>query len=187
MRETAFLLIPDHRARARRRMITPLRDKPRMLALVSALAAGVQEVEEITFSLIVSRTLAASTGAQLDQWGALVGEPRDGLEDADYRRFVEARILVNLCDSTTDPILAIWEKVTGPGWVRERGIYPAAFALETTRGALMTLPILRRVRRMMVDVKPIGVAMYRVEALTGGFGFGPPYTGFGAGGFARSF
>ena len=186
MSEDGLLHNPDLRARMRATLPSQFHT-PKMLAFVDGLARGAQEIEDLTFSLIVSRTLAAAAGAQLDQWGKLVGEERVGLGDTDYRRFIEARILVNLCESETDEIIAIWAKVAGPGWVRHRFIYPAGHQLEVNRRTAMTLPILRRVRRMMVDVRPIGQTMYRVESLVGGFGLGPSYTGLDAGGLARSF
>lgn len=185
MSETNVLYIPNHRELQRQRMLSQFRDKPRLMALMAGCARGIQELEDITFSLIVSRSLELATGAQLDQWGRLVGEERLGLVDAEYRRFIEARILVNRCNSTTDELIVIWEKITG-GTVRHRDLFPAGLQLETVRPRFLEGPTKRRVRRMMVDVRPMGVTMLRVEALAGGFGFGSPWTGFSAGGFART-
>ncbi len=185
--ETNLIHIPDHAETLRDRTLSQWRDKPVIQALIRALGRGIQEVEEVGFDLLVSRTLAASTGAQLDQWGGIVGELRYGLGDADYRRFIEARILANTSSGNIDDTYAVWAKVTGPGTARHREMWPAGGQLEVIRGAALVPSVRRRIRRLTIDVKPAGVTMYRVEALRGAFGFGAPYTGFDAGGFARSF
>lgn len=64
------------------------------LSLVTALAGGsstLQDQEDVTYSLWRQRSgLALAVGVQLDQWGELLGIPRQGWTDDSYR----ARILV---------------------------------------------------------------------------------------------
>ncbi len=184
--EIDLIHVEDHTAQLRAQVYSQFRSAPIMQALITAIGRGLQELEEVGFSLIVSRTLEAAAGAQLRQYGAIVGEAQGTLTDAEYRRFIQARIMVNVCPGNTDSILAIWELITN-GTPRHRQMFPAGFQLETIRRTRMALPMLRRVRRMMEDVRPMAITMYRVEASSGGFGFGGSYTAFDAGGFARSF
>ena len=164
--------IADHRARARAHLLSQYADKPRMRALVDALADGCQRCEDEAFDLLVSTTLTAAQGKHLDQWGAIVGEARGGLVDQDYRRFIQARILVNNCEGTTDEVLAIWSLLTEPYVEIEHLNYaPATFYLRVLRDAYMSDARAARVGTTMRAVKPAGVAMMLVESVPGAFGF----------------
>ena len=118
-----------------------------------------------------------------------MGETRGILGDVDYRRFIQARILVNVCKSTPDELIAIWKLVMDSARVRlvVPGA-PAFYSLEAIRGSWLTEGLRRRVRRIMADCKPAGVAMELIEALPGPFGLDNtflPVSGFGAGVLAR--
>lgn len=184
---TQIVYLPDVRARAVERLLAQFRDKPRIVALVSALAAGGQLSEDLSFSLIFSRRIEASSGAQLDQWGALVGEPRGGLDDDDYRRFIRARLLANRTSSTTDDIIRIAQLTTEPSEVRHYTMYPAGYTLYVLRRIAMTEVMRRRVRRMLDSVKPAGVQYHAIEAVDGYFGFAedPVALGYNRGRFSR--
>lgn len=195
-----LVYIPDVREQMLSRLLSQFRDKPRFRALIEGLSAGAQACETLNFELIVSRSLDASTGAQLRQYARLVGEDPGDLSDPDLRRFILARILANTCDSNTDPLIEIWRIIVGPNaFVRHRYMHPMGFQMEAIRSSFMTAPIRRRVRRIMEDVRPISETMFRVEGVIGGCGLSdnfatpyndgltPAYTGLNAGPMARSF
>lgn len=170
---TNLVLIPDHKDQAVANLLLQLR-QPRITSLARALAEGAQTMEDELFGLIVNRELGAATGASLEQWGAVVGEQRGGLTDAEYRRFIEARILANNSGGSTDEMIKIWELVTGPSVsVQHFQIFPATFHLQVVRAVAMTDEVTRRVVRIMDDAKPSGIAMTLVEAVVGYYGFSP--------------
>jgi hypothetical protein len=189
----------DHAVRMVRKMLQQHRTRPRIVALVQALAAGVQALEDDVDDLIALRTIADSEGAALRQWGSLVGEQPAGLDDDDYRRFIMARILANKSDCTTEEILTIWRMVVDPETldvgtvdIREASFYPAMFKLEVIRDIEMTAVYRRRVGRLMRDAKPMGITLRLVEAERDFFGFAEDTrdgrTGFDAAGkLARTF
>jgi hypothetical protein len=185
--ETQLAYIPDHGDRAVGKVLSQFKRKPRIAALIRALASGTQELEDELFSLIVSRTLTAATGAELDQWGSVVGEPRGSLGDSDYRRFIRARTMVNVCKGDVDSLIAIWQVVMGTEDVRFLPTYPAGYRLQAVRSALLPEYVRRRARRIMVDPKPGGVTSVCVEARRGFFGFSgnPDALGFDVGRYAR--
>lgn len=181
--------VPDHADRALAAMLFQDRAQPRIRALIQALGDGVQVVEDQIMDLSVGRVLSLATGVQLDRWGDLVGEPRGALLDVDFRRFIRARILVNVCNGTPDELIAIYELVmdaqrvcfTMPG-------APAFFCLTAIRGSWLSTGLRRRVRRLMGDARPAGVAMELIEVLPGPFGFDDvllPVLGLNAGVLAR--
>lgn len=182
MPEIAY--IPDHRERAVNALLSQYQHAPRIVALVRALAGAVQAIEDSAFDLLVSSTLTAASGDLLDQWGRIVGERRGGLDDADYRRFIEARILANRSGGTTDRLIRVFSIVAGPGEVRHFDLFPAGFALTIKRDAPLDDAIRRRVRALMESIKPAGVGLSLIEASPAAFQLdsGP---GFGRGELSR--
>lgn len=69
--------------------------KTRWLELLGAIAAEVQEVEDMWLAMLASNAIDDATGAQLDQIGGLVAQPRGGASDADYRRRIRAKVATN--------------------------------------------------------------------------------------------
>ena len=154
---------PDHRARALSDLVSAYRGRPRIEALVEALAGGAEAAEDETFGLLLSHTLTAAQGALLDQWGALVGEARQGLDDEDYRRFIRARLLANRSQGTVPELVAVFSIITEPGAVRYHDHFPAGFRLTVYRPSPMSAQLRGRVRRMMYAIKPAGVGMTLAE------------------------
>lgn len=184
---TDLVYVADHARRSARRLLSQDWDKPRMVALAEALGAGTQGLEDVTFDLLIGRRLEAATGAQLDQWGSIVGEARGAIDDRDYRRFIEARILANISKGTVDDVLGVWERVTYPANIRYQAMYPAGFKLYAVRPKWLAPRMRRRIRRIMEDVRPAGVTLALIEALGGYFGFegGEASAGYNVGKFAR--
>ena len=152
--------------------------KPRIRALCRALGGGAQAQEDMAFDVQVSTTLEDATGHALDQWGELVGEQRGPLSDNDYRPFIYARLLANRCAGTIDSdeetvgLLEVLEACTGD-FVRvwHEDNFPAGLYLVVERRSFMTLPMLRRVSRLMEQVRPAGRHMTVIETVVGGYGF----------------
>lgn len=170
--------IPDHPARAVRRLLSQDRDadKPRMRAFVRALGEGCQALEDQVADLIGGRSVLTATGRPLDQWGAIVGEQRGGLADDDYRRFILARIAANRCQGDAEGILLVWSLVTAPSsQTRMWPLYPG-WSLVVVRSEFLSEPVRRRARRMMNDIHTMGCQMELVEALDGYVGLdGDPF------------
>jgi len=169
---TSLVLIPDHEDLAVEDLIGELR-MPRITALVRAMAAGAQVMEDQTFALIVDRDLNTATGKALQQWGAIVGEQPGGLDDDTYRRFIQARILANRSGGSTDELIAIWKLVVAPYVsVTETPLYPAGLQLVVVRDLPMSAEQARRVGRIMLGTaRPSGISIDLIEAVTGYLGF----------------
>lgn len=156
--------IPDHSDRAQERKTTGFRGSDNMVALLEAIGEGAQALEDELFDILISTYLSTARGDQLDQWGATVGEPRQGLSDDEYRVFIQGRILVNLSDGTPPDLIEIYQTLTAPSVVRLWELHPHAFHLTAYRQTFMAQNIRRRIRRMMTDAKPAGHEMVLTES-----------------------
>lgn len=166
-----LVYVADWPARASKALLGLDWSKPRIVALAEALGEGSQALEDVTFDVLLSTRLEAASGSTLDLYGGIVGERRGPLGDEDYRRFIQARILTNITDSTIDEMIAIFALVTYPGEVEYMPMYPAGGTLQVLRQSWLSDRMRRRIRRIMDDAKPAGVAIELIEALPGFFGF----------------
>lgn len=99
--------VPDHVAAALGRLIEQFKNQPNIKALVSALAGPSQPLEAAYWQLLTQRTIYTGIGNVLDAIGNLVGQPRNGLSDSDYRRYLLARISTNDSGGLVNELLTI--------------------------------------------------------------------------------
>jgi hypothetical protein len=97
----------DHVAGAIGRLREQFKDKPNIVALLSALVRPSQAIENTLQDMLVFRTVDRATGVNLDRLGKIVGQPRNGLVDDDYRRYIRARIAANRSRGTVNDILKV--------------------------------------------------------------------------------
>lgn len=120
----------NHEDRAKAKLLMQYREKPRFEAVVSAIAAEVQELEDALHTLNTGRALPTAVGAQLDVLGRIVGQGRLNLSDTQFRRYISARIALNNSSGTIPEVRAIFASLAAIGSaveVHER--FPAAFVL----------------------------------------------------------
>ncbi len=67
-----------------------------------------QQIEDLLQQLLIGLLdIDNSVGVQLDGIGKLVGQVRDGLEDAAYRRYLRARIVANKSDGLINDLILV--------------------------------------------------------------------------------
>ena len=179
----------DHVDRALAAIVTKL-EKPNVCSLVRVAALEIEEFEDTAWAAIAERRLETAVGANLDQYGKLVGEPRNGLNDLDYRAFIGARIRSNLSNGTVGEMQVILgiigRALTG---VQYLPLYPAAMSFGYVTETPAQDPVAARIVAQMTEVAPAGVEVaYIVEATEGYFGFDgdPEALGFNEGIFSRT-
>jgi hypothetical protein len=83
-------------------------DKPKIIALVTALAHTFQQADDLLQLLQFHWSLDDAEGVQLDHLGQFVGQPRDmGDTDDEYRPMIAARSLANRSCGTTEELIEI--------------------------------------------------------------------------------
>ena len=149
----------DHGGVAVERLLEEFHDLPRMEAMVRDLVELLQPLEDLAWQLLRERYLFAvdgygpAVGEQLDGLGAILGEPRAGRVDDEYRDFLQVRILVNNSDGTWPDLHAILDLL--PLVVQEaEELWPAHIWIEAT-GALYGYQAWRYLR----EAKAAGVGL----------------------------
>lgn len=159
--------VADHKRKAvEEELLSQFAGKPRITALIKALAQGVQYLEDMQFDLATGSTLTAATGRELDLWGQLVDERRLGLDDDSYRAVIQTKIRALRTNGTIDDLVDIFKALTDADEVRYFHHYPAGYRLTAYRDEPMSDERVRRVKRIMELCRPAGVGMVLAEAVT---------------------
>lgn len=75
--------------------------------LLIVLTRPAQELESVLYALYTDRTVERAIGTQLDVIGRIVGQPRNGMVNDDYRRYIRARIVANRSNGTIEDLILI--------------------------------------------------------------------------------
>jgi hypothetical protein len=103
--------ITDHVDAAIDRLPEQHKGKTKIEALISALTDPFQTLENGLWQLLTERGVDTAVGVQLTAIGDLVGEPRAGDVDDDYRPRIRARIATNKSTGTISDILTVSRNV----------------------------------------------------------------------------
>ena len=178
----------DHVERRLARLVTIFR-KDRIEFMVTIFGEELQEIEDSLYNLIVENYMATAVGRQLDVWGMIVGEPRNGLTDGEYRGFINARILTNSSEGTIDrmtEILSVIGRAVDGIPTVYFPLYPAAMFFSLVTNETISADTAARIKAQMLQAAPAGVDISFIQiAPEGFFGFegDPDALGFGEGQF----
>jgi hypothetical protein len=101
------------------------RDRPNIVALIDLLASEVDNLETALTQLQTIMQIRASSGAQLDLLGRVIGEPRQGFDDAAYQLHLLARVWLNRGSGTGEDLLKMFGLLL-PGYALALREYPPA-------------------------------------------------------------
>lgn len=163
--------------------------RPNASAILKAIMAEVQSLEDMAYSLTFDRLLSSAYGAGLDQVGALVGQDRPSDDDDEFRAYISARIAINRSGGEPDRVLYVTLTVTGADECRLDQIHPAGLQIQYWVTTALSEERRDRVAQMVLETIAAGVSIDLVEATTGiAFGFvgAPGALGFNDGVFAES-
>jgi hypothetical protein len=97
--------------------------------LLEAFGNQVQDLENALWTILLDTYLDVATGINLDRFGNLVGQAREGFDDTAFREAIRIRILINLCESTPEEILKIFSRLTQNAPLELNEYFPAALTL----------------------------------------------------------
>lgn len=122
--------IEDHAEQAKENTISQYQELPRIQAVLRSYAVQVQLTENMQWDVLLSYLLDHVEGARLDTIGKVVGQPRKGADDTQYRIYILARIRVNRSNGLPADIVGLMillfegtEHSYNPYW-------PASFFIE---------------------------------------------------------
>ena len=148
-----------HVAEALANLVTQFKDKPKLAAFITALINQVSDLENVFFQLIDDRTLDTAVGVQLDGFGLIVGENREGRSDDEYRIAIRARIILNLGHGTPEDLIALLSAVSDGKNVHLEEYFPAALTTLVT-GVTISEAIL--LNDALQSGKPAGVKAHLI-------------------------
>jgi hypothetical protein len=163
--------VSDHVTEGLLRVLSQFDRSPKLRGVVASFLNQVQQLEDHTLDLFYSRTLSGASGAQLDVIGRVVGEPRDGLTDDEYRRFLSVRIAVNFAQGERGRLTDIVALATGSADVHFQPTYPAAFIVSYFTGTPFTPALRARIKALVEAATGSGIGYTIIEANADYFGF----------------
>jgi hypothetical protein len=126
----ALLHITDHQVRALARLISKYREATNVRGVVSESTAETQAIEDELWEMFIE-TIDSAENAQLDVFGRIVNQPREGRDDPTYRLWIKTRVLMNRSSGTGSQLLAIFTAlVSGTTFIHLEEQFPAALALK---------------------------------------------------------
>lgn len=94
--------------------------------LIRALTKSRNEIEAVMKDLYTQRSLETAIGEQLDRLGQIIGLPRNGRNDADYREALRLQIRINRGSGEPELLIEALLFFTGSDTVWLQEVYPAA-------------------------------------------------------------
>ena len=159
----SWLKITDFEERAIQMLMPQYRDRVRFRAFAALLGKMCQAMEDDLDQLMIDRLLENAVGKQLDAYGKILDEPRGGLDDEDYRRFIRAKILINLSIGTPDEnFIEVWQAITGSPETSYKEYYPATILIQALISPDLSPAVVNRIGRSIRKVKPAGVRLHPV-------------------------
>ena len=123
--------ISTHAADARARLLSQFKDLPNLAAVLNAISAEVQELDDVAIDMQDLLDIPTQTGIQLDNIGTIVGQAREGASDADYRTALFARIAAIYASGTGEDLIAAYLNATTATQVDLIPNYPAGIDIDS--------------------------------------------------------
>ena len=111
-RITEHTKITEHAALSAELLMSALRSKARVSAIARSIGTQAQSVEDALWSTLTI-SIDTSVGEQLDQIGAILGQPRGPLGDTDYRPVLRAAIRARRSSGTGPDVIAVVKLALG--------------------------------------------------------------------------
>ena len=121
----------DHAELAVSRLASQFAGSTKLQSLVRAICEPFNSVEACANELISERWIDTAVGAQLDGCGAIVGEKRQGRDDAEYRNAIKFRVFVNTSRGTPESLIYGIKALSDPDNIQYIEQYPATAILFT--------------------------------------------------------
>lgn len=146
----------NHATEALANLVSQFQGKTYLAGVLIAFVNQIQELENVCFELLSQRWLDNAEGAQLDGFGSIVGEAREGRTDDDYRLAIRARILLNLSSGTPEDIIALTRALTDGAMVSLTEYFPAYFTVEIP-DPLASTELAEKIEYFIDQASPAGV------------------------------
>lgn len=135
--------INDHADQGVAKFLEQFKDKAALDGLARSYLNRVQELEDAIWEVILIRGVDFSEGVNLDALGQIVGRPRLGLGDVDYRVALRAQIRINRSSGTPEDMIAVTGlSITAGESFTFAEAYPATVVIEVLGQAIFNMLVL---------------------------------------------
>ena len=135
------------------RLLSVLKEKENIEKLISIFLIECQEIEDASLEFAEQKNINIAEGVWLDYIGAILGVPRQGLDDPAYRAQLLLKIQINTADGTPNTITSLVRQFTEATDVRLRDFTIAASTLYTNGVINLGEPLFE----LVDQIKPAGV------------------------------
>lgn len=150
-----------HEADGVARLLERFRGMPVFEALLRIALKRTQHVEDVLWSIYVGVWIDNAVGVQLDNLGDVVGEPRGGRQDTQYRIYIRARIAINRANGKINDTLKVARLILeSTATLTYTPEYPAAYRVDVANTAISAADI----DVLLNQVRPAGVRLTTVVA-----------------------
>lgn len=132
--------VTDVSNKAKERLLEQFKGLEKFPKFVDAFVAGLQDLENTCFDLLEKTSLLDAEGVNLDTWGEILEEKRNGLSDADYRLLLLGKVATNVSQGTPDDIIAVFKILTRATFIDYNEEYPAGVFLTAVGAIPITSP-----------------------------------------------
>lgn len=167
-----FVIIDDHEGEARSRPTSLYQNNVDIQNIIRVKAERTQIIEDAIWSVVTEKWIGDAEGQQLNELGAIVGEPRLGRSDEEYIEAIGIRIRLNSGGGSPELILTYLRFVFQTENVRIEEIFPASF--KVFAGVDVTLEQAQALRRLV----GAGIGTIFVSFIGEGIPFGHSEFGF---------
>jgi hypothetical protein len=150
-----MIQVTDHTPRGLARLATQFQGQPQLAALLSAFLDEVQAAEDALWTMVSGFVIGAATGVQLDTIGAILGMPRNGLDDPTYTLYLRAQMLILVSAGEVETLLQIFRLTSGGAVTAQESTIAAVLVTigqATTSSGATQAAILRRAAAAGVQV-----------------------------------
>lgn len=152
--------ILDHSLSAKEVTLEQFKDSKSLGYIVSIVAKQLDILENELWNLIDYRSISSSIGIQLDLIGDIVGEPRLGRSDNEYRAAIQTRITINNAGGDRNTIIFIAKQLTGATKVTLIESFPGKLFLFFEGFSSIDYSQMDRIKENILRVMPVGVDLY---------------------------
>lgn len=118
----------DH---AKSRLISRWKDDDVVNTYAEAMGEQNQELENVLYEFYSFLAIDSMIGQQLNVIGNIVGQPRNGLSDIQYRIYIKAKIGQNIGSGTLADIRTVWLLILPANKIQIIEEYPCSVTIQT--------------------------------------------------------
>lgn len=150
--------VTDHITQGLDLLLEQFKNKPKLAAVLTPWLRQFQEIEDALWDLRMLKTASALSGEPLNMLGRLVGQAREGRDDATYRLWIRARARVNRSFGRTIDVIEVAQILVGADVsVRLQELWPASMIVHANE---QVESLGDEMAKLLRQTKAAGVALH---------------------------